>query len=119
MFSTALSRRESGSAAVAATAIERQHRDGTSVDKGSNVRLLESHQCFCAARRGHELDLEAIRHEDLHDGPQVALSESVLGQIPSEHNGVENLEPHGLLAGNAVTNLGRVLPLITTQTVAT
>ena len=65
----------------------------------SDSSLLEGNQRLGASGHRHELDLQAIRLVDLHDRPKIALSQTALREVSIEHDGVENLELHGLLAG--------------------
>ena len=69
--------------------------DLLAVDEAADVIEGQRQQRFRLARSGDELDLEAVGLVDLDDGAKVPAAQSVLRQVPNEHNSVEWLEQHG------------------------
>jgi len=96
---------------------DRANRNLIGVANRSNVVCRQGDHSLRASGCPHELDLDAIRLVDFDDGAKIAATQSMVGHVSVQYNGIEQVVLHSLVPGNAVTKRGTSSPERTIQAV--
>jgi hypothetical protein len=93
------------------------NRDQIGVSDCSHVGAVQGHECLGSSGGEDKLDLKTIRCVNINDRAKIAATETVLGQVSIQDDGVEQVEHD--YPGCAVTKCGESWPFEIIQTVTT
>jgi hypothetical protein len=84
-------------APLSASALELTDSDEVAVTDLANIVTAQRDQRLSAPRREHELDFERPWTWSIHHRAEVARAQPVLGDVPGEYDGIEELDHRVIL----------------------